>query len=240
MSWPPPHPLPLVLSVPHAGLEVPDPLAADCLLDPRQIAADGDVEAEETYLPLGVGVARLVSTPIARAVLDMNRPESDRTKDGVVKTHTCWDEEVWRGGGLGSEEAEWLLEAHHRPYHRQLTEAAAIPGIRFGIDAHTMAAIAPPVAPDPGQERPAACLSNAEGTCPLSWLEILAEALRARLGEVRINDPFRGGFITRRHATEMPWMQLELARGGPHGVEAKREAVALALVHLCEALGFDA
>lgn len=220
--------LPLLLSVPHAGLRVPTELADRCLLTPAEIARDGDKGAAEIYLPLKTRVMGFVTTSIARAVLDMNRPEDDRSKDGVVKTHTCWDEEVW-AAPLSASEIEGLFEEHHRPYHGALTAAAAAPEILLGVDAHTMAAVAPPVAPDPGAERPAACLSNADGTCPLEWLELMAAVLREHLGQVKINDPFRGGYITRHHAAEMPWLQLELSRTTATSAEEKRSAVIAAL-----------
>jgi formiminoglutamase len=122
-----------------------------------------------------------------------------------------------------------LLANHYHPYHRSLTVRASRPGVRAGIDCHTMAAIAPPVAPDPGRPRPAACVSDVDGTsCDPGWTRSLAAALERELGdEVRINDPFRGGFITRSHSAELPWIQLELSRGGP--APGKRQAVTRAL-----------
>jgi N-formylglutamate amidohydrolase len=219
--------LPFLVSVPHAGLEVPAELAPNCLLTPEEIVADGDVEAAEVYA-IEDHVARHVTTSIARAVLDMNRPEEDRSKDGVVKTHTCWDVPAWRRP-LTAVEVEGLLDEHHRPYHARLTELAAS-GVTLGLDLHTMAAIAPPVAPDPGARRPVACVSNADSTCPPEWLEALAVRLEAALdAPVGRNTPFRGGYITRKHAVELPWIQLELARGGPLSPARKRAAVLEAL-----------
>ena len=44
--------LPILLSVPHAGLGVPPELADYHQLTPEQIAEDGDVQAAEIYWPL--------------------------------------------------------------------------------------------------------------------------------------------------------------------------------------------
>ena len=41
--------LPLLLSVPHAGLQVPPEAASYCVLTPRQIEEDGDEGAAEIY-----------------------------------------------------------------------------------------------------------------------------------------------------------------------------------------------
>jgi formiminoglutamase len=78
-----------------------------------------------------------------------------------------------------------------------------------------MSAYGPPVAPDPGVERPQVCLGNAGGqTCPVEWMEILKSSFQAYFsGDVMLNQPFSGGYITRYHGDEMPWVQLELSRG---------------------------
>ena len=108
--------LPILISLPHAGLKVPKALQDNCLLTTDQIIKDGDEFAQEIYSPLRREVAAFVTTDIARAVLDMNRAEDDIRKDGVVKTHTCWDEPIWRNP-LNETTIQWLLDNHHRPYH---------------------------------------------------------------------------------------------------------------------------
>jgi len=203
--------LPLLISVPHAGLTIPENLRHQCALTPDEIAQDGDEGAREAYAPMEAECAHFVTSDVARAALDLNRPEDDRSKDGVVKTHTCWDVPVWTQP-LSADQIEQLLQDHHRPYHRELTNRAG--KVKLGIDCHTMAAQAPPVAPDVGQERPAVCLSNLEGkSCPNEWLVSLAQHIEEELGHrVSCNAPFKGGYITRAHGSEMPWMQLELSR----------------------------
>jgi N-formylglutamate amidohydrolase len=223
--------LPLLLSVPHAGLEVPGWLRENCRLTTAEIVADGDEGAAEVYA-LGEHVVRFVTTRVARAVLDMNRAEDDRRTDGVVKTHTCWNVPIWREA-LDEMSVERLLAEHHRPYHAALARGAAEAGVHLGVDAHTMAALGPPVGPDPGAERPLACVSNADGTCPDDWIRTLADALSDELGgEVRVNDPFRGGHITRTHAVEMPWLQLELSRADFLTSDEKCTAILQALERL--------
>lgn len=224
--------LPLLVSVPHAGTEMPPEVAGHAVLSREEVIRDGDEQAADIYLPLEAAVAAFVTTPVARAFVDANRAPDDFTTDGVVKTHTCWQVPVYTGT-LPQDIVEVLLEKYYRPYHARLTELASSP-IRVGVDCHTMAATAPPIAPDPGSTRPAACVSNGDGTCPDAWAAALAECLARRLrGAVRVNDPFRGGFITRTHAAEMPWLQLELSRGDFMSIEDKREAVREALTEWC-------
>jgi formiminoglutamase len=228
-------PLPVLISLPHGGLDVPESLRGNCLLSLEQIVQDGDEYAREIYAPLEVEAAAFVDTGIARAVLDMNRAEDDMRKDGVVKTHTCWDVPIWRKP-LAKAEIERLLEEHHRPYHRRLSELAGRADILLGVDCHTMAASGPPVGPDPGVERPQVCLGDAGGeSCPGQWMEILRSAFSARFpGRVTINEPFSGGYITRRHGGEMPWVQLELSRGDFANPGQKAEWVRGALAEALE------
>lgn len=223
--------LPLLLSVPHAGLQVPPEVTSRCRLTAKEIAADGDVGARQIYR-LEPEVEAFVTTEIARAIVDQNRAEDDRTKDGLVKTHTCWEVPVYREP-LPEEIVRDLIERYHRPYHGRLSALAGADVI-LGIDCHTMATFGPPVGPDPGQERPAVCLSNADETCPTAWIESLAECFAESFGrETRINDPFRGGYIIRAHAPELPWIQLELSRAPFASFKQKRERVLRALHQWC-------
>lgn len=226
-------PLPLLLAVPHAGLEIPPEVAAINRLTPEQITADGDEGAAAIYLPLEREVTTLVTTPVARAFVDMNRAESDIRKDGVVKSHTCWDVPIY-DRPLRNEEIGMLIERYHHPYHERLSRSAET-GVVLGVDCHTMAAVGPPVGPDPGKERPAVCLSDADGTLPRDWLEALRDCFSEAFHHpVSLNVPFAGGHTVRVHADELPWVQLELSRAPYIGIAEKRCAVLSALTAWCE------
>jgi formiminoglutamase len=225
--------LPLLISVPHAGLWIPPEVASYCVLDTEDIVRDGDEGARETY-DIAEEVAAYVTTDVARAIVDMNRPEDDRSVDGVVKTHTCWKVPIY-----SEALPEWLitglLERYYRPYHRQLNELAG-PEVRLGLDCHTMAAIGPPIGPDAGVRRPAVCVGNAGGTCPQAWLESLGECLaRALDHQVELNEPFAGGYITRSRPGGIPWVQLELSRDPFFSPEEKRGRLLRALRSWCTA-----
>jgi formiminoglutamase len=225
--------LPLLISLPHAGLRVPDEVADLCLLSEREIVEDGDVGAAEIYRGLEREVEAFVTTDVARAIVDLNRSEDDFRRDGVVKTHTCWNVPVYREP-LPSDTVETLLERYHRPYHRRLRELSRS-GVRLGVDCHTMASHGPPVGPDPGAERPWICLGNADGTCPTDWIEALARCFeRAFDHPVSINQPFRGGHIIRAHGAELPWIQLELSRADFMGPAEKGSRTLQALRSWCE------
>ncbi|WP_419922234.1 N-formylglutamate amidohydrolase [Candidatus Poriferisodalis sp.] len=225
--------LPLVISVPHAGLRVPAEVTDVCSLSAQEIADDGDGGAAEIY-SIQAEVEAFVTTDVARAIVDMNRAPDDRRTDGVVKTHTCWNVPVYRRP-LRESEVESLLGAYHAPYHDQLSELGRSGQWPLGVDCHTMAASGPPVGPDHGKERPWICLSNGDGTCPPEWIEGLRACFAELVdGPVNVNDPFRGGYITRSHGAEMPWMQLEMSRAPFMTNHDKRQMVLTAFSNWVE------
>lgn len=223
--------LPLVVSLPHAGWSVPAEAAPYCKLTAQQIARDGDEGAAAIYA-ISDQVAAFVTTPVARAIVDMNRAADDRRADGIIKTHTCWNEPIY-DPALPEAVAEDLIARYHTPYHRQLSEAARS-GVTCGVDCHTMAAAGPPIGPDLGQQRPWICLSHAGFTCPDAWLDRLAACFAAAFEhEVAVNTPFQGGHIIRAHAAELPWVQIELSRAPFMPDAEKRQRVLAALSKWC-------
>jgi len=221
--------LPVVVSVPHGGVDAPAWLGDACLLGPDEFASDGDTWAREIY-DVADRVQALVETTVPRAVVDMNRPRDDMRPDGVVKTVTVDGRPVWRGGGLPAEPiVDRLLAECWDPYHERLARACRDPGAVLGVDCHTMLAVGPAGGPLDGLERPPACVSNLGGpagepaggpvSAPAEVVVALREALEEALGtetgrrRVAINHPFGGGWITRSHGGDpLPWVQIEISR----------------------------
>lgn len=230
--------LPILISVPHAGLQVPPEAEPYCCLSESEIVADGDEGAAEIY-DLADHVERFVTTDIARAIVDLNRAEDDRRPDGVVKTHTCWNVPVF-AEPLPEHVATELLETYYRPYHQRLDDPS-IDDIKLCVDCHTMAAVGPPIGPDTGRERPAVCLGDANGTSlPEGWIDVLELSFHREFPnlDVTVNKPFSGGYITRRHSRKRPWLQIELSRAACLPNEAKRKRVLRALERSCSELSF--
>ncbi len=213
--------LPILISVPHGGTETPPEVADRVVATPEDIFDDGDACTLDIYSFEGE-VARFISTPVARAFVDLNRAPDDRppaNPDGVVKSDTGYSKPIYDPARpLTEQDAEALLRRYYFPYHTRLDEAARDERIRLAIDCHSMAAVAPPTAPDPGQSRPLFCLSNDDGrSSPMSTLERLADALEEAFEiqrfEIWLNRPFKGGYITRSHGGgRLPWIQLEMNR----------------------------
>lgn len=217
--------LPFLLSIPHGGDRVPEEAASLTALTDADIFSDGDACTREIY-DLGDEVAAVHQAEIARAFVDINRGPDVRPPeepDGVVKSLTADRIAVWQGGGPPSRElSETLIDGYWRPYHERLEELASLPGVRLGIDCHSMAEFAPAIAPRPGEPRPLFCLSNGDGdTAPGELLvqlaDALAESFECGRETIRINDPFQGGYVTRWHGRHwrnggLPWMQIEMNR----------------------------
>jgi N-formylglutamate deformylase len=229
--------LPVLITVPHGGTDLP-PEASACLLTPHQIALDGDTWARRLY-DLQDEVLGFKDTTVPRAVIDLNRAPNDlppANPDGVVKAVAVDGTRVWpEPAGPRPELTRTLLERYHTPWHEAVAAVSSVPGLALGLDCHTMLAIGRRGHPLAGKPRPLVCLSNggdarglksdrsltASTELALSFLENLALTFRNEDVEidmaeppVRLNDPFRGGYVSRRHSSQgpLPWLQLELSR----------------------------
>lgn len=214
--------LPVLISVPHAGTEVPPELEGKIDIGPLEILEDSDAFARQIY---GVdGVRFVLDTNVARAFVDLNRAEDDlppANPDGVVKSHTSYGRAIYLPGHEPDAAlVERLLDRYHRPYHRtiQAILADAGAGVELALDCHTMAPVGPDLSPDPGRRRPTVCLGNVRGrACPPETTDRLARCFARVLGlrdeEVARNRPFGGGHITRTYGGRpIPWVQVELSR----------------------------
>jgi formiminoglutamase len=223
--------LPIFVSVPHAGLRVPEAAQPYCVLTVEEVIADGDEGAAEIY-PIEEHVAQFVTTDVARAIVDLNRAEDDFRPDGVIKTHTCWNVPVY-DPFPPQEVVHELLRRYYRPYHETLSKPRTT--VRLGVDCHTMAAVGPPIGPGAATARPHICLSDGNGTTlPGGWLTKLAECFgRAFDVDVAMNHPFRGGYITRRYGRQQPWVQVELSRAPFLTNDEKKSCLLRALDDFC-------
>jgi len=116
--------LPLVVSVPHAGQQIPEYLTERILLNGAELEAEGDRGARGIFAGLEPLVEAYRAIDIARAILDVDRSEEDRSRDGVIKTHTRGDQLIW-DGPIEDETVQRLIEAYYRPYHTDLSNFAS-------------------------------------------------------------------------------------------------------------------
>ncbi|RKL65927.1 N-formylglutamate amidohydrolase [Salipaludibacillus neizhouensis] len=227
--------LPILISVPHAGMKKPAFIQTTCLLTDMDILLDGDTWTDHLFAFNG-RVEEFHQMDVSRIFLDLNREETDLpplNPDGIVKTRTVTGKKVWdTPSGLRPLEREKLIQDYYLPYHRKLEKAARNPKVKVAIDCHSMLDYGPGNKLINWQHRPLFCIGNRgttsgeqgdeDLTAPVEMVVKLKRLLEKKFQRyktdsqqfVTMNDPFKGGFVTRHHGAlgEIPWIQLEVNR----------------------------
>jgi formiminoglutamase len=230
--------LPILVSIPHGGWRVAPEIEDIWALSARDAFHDGDPGTARIYDFEDRVEVQLVMQ-YYRAVVDLNRREDDiapENPDGVIKSHTCYNAEVYRPGCLpGPALQQVLLQRYYRSYHGDLAEALRRPDLKLGVDCHSMAAVSPPIESDAGAPRPLICLGNlgdAEGlpcepfgriTAPPELIIFMRDEFQQVFAHEDVdlelpavataNVPFSGGYITQRIGGDAPpFVQIEMSR----------------------------
>ncbi len=213
--------MPLLLSIPHGGDKTPPELSEHVCITKKALFDDSDAFTLDIY-NAGDFVESMVTTDIARAFVDPNRSADmlpPAYPDGVIKSMTCNGQHIYKENAQPNHDlSRLLLIKYYHPYHRRLHKALQNPKLKLGLDCHSMIPIAPLIAPDRGQKRPQVNLGDLNGTACDSYITRLfqkafLQVFELKSGEVTINEPFAGGFITQTYANKpIPWIQIELNR----------------------------
>jgi N-formylglutamate amidohydrolase len=209
-------PSPLVVSVPHAGTLIPEAELHRYALSSEVLAADVDLFVDRLYAEAPALGATLISTPVSRFVVDLNRFEDDLCPSvvlgssrntaagyygnrGVIWGVSTRGESIYRLP-LPREVHEARIAAFYAPYHAllaaELERARATFGFAILLDAHSMPSVAKAAHTDAGERR--------------------ADIWQEQGRTVALNKPYRGGAITRRYGRPSEGIhaiQLELNRG---------------------------
>jgi N-formylglutamate amidohydrolase len=232
---------PVVVEVPHAGLEMApqflEPLAAPA----RALARDADLYVDRLYAEAPAEGATLLVARASRYAIDVNRSESDvdaevveggrpelRMHHGLV-WRTTSDGEAALSRRLTRDELEERLNLVWRPYHRELTSIVAQKVAKFGIAvviaAHSMPSVersAPPSGRE-GRDAAGAARRRADvvpGTrgrrsAAARFIDAMEAHAVAQGWSVRHDDPYAGGFTTQHYGRpdeRVHVVQIELAR----------------------------
>ncbi len=227
--------VPLIVSFPHTGTELPEALASQ-FLSPWLARRDADWWVHELYAFAQQMGATTVRTAVSRSVIDVNRdPSGTSLYPGQNTTGLCplttFDNQPLYRDGHGPDEAEiarrrdtWFM-----PYHDAL--AAEIARLRAGhgtvvvYDAHSIRSHIPHLFD--GQLPQFNLGTNGDTTCDNALTDVV-DNLCAMSGMSHVrNGRFKGGYIT-RHYSDIPGgvhtLQMELAcRGYMHEPEAVDE-----------------
>jgi len=226
---------PLIVEIPHAGLEVPPPFLAQLVAPARALGRDADLYVDRLYQDAPAQGASLLVARTSRYAVDLNRAETDADgevveggRSDVALQHglvwrTTSDGEPALSARLTRAQLEERLELVWRPYHRALAALVARKRARFGsavvLAAHSM----------PSVERSAAA-GEVRGTKPradvvpgtrgrrsaaAAYIDAVESHALARGWSVRHDEPYAGGFTTQhygRPSEGVHVVQVELSR----------------------------
>ena len=209
--------LPVLVSIPHAGRDLPPWVAAEARVSPDQLERLSDPWCDIIAAPLLAAGARVVKANLLRAVADCNRHEADmdgvdvavglrmrfappgrkaRAGLGVVPARLPGCGRLWRGP-IGEGEFEQRLDAAHRPFHRVLAEARdemrSLHDQLLIIDLHSMPSLARKFGGMPNSQ---IVIGNRHGRSAANSLSaIIADHGAQHHFAVGINTPYAGGHI---------------------------------------------
>jgi N-formylglutamate amidohydrolase len=136
---------PVIVEVPHAGLELPAPYLEPLAAPARSIARDADLYVDSLYADAAAMGASMLVARASRYVIDLNRSEVDVDAEVVegarpdVRLHhglvwrTTSDGERALSRRLSLAELHERLESVWRPYHRALAALVEEKRHRFGL-----------------------------------------------------------------------------------------------------------
>ncbi len=214
--------LPLVISVPHDGVHIPDDIRTR--MTPAGLAVpDTDWHVAELYdFARDLGASMLVAN-YSRYVVDLNRsPRDDVLYPGQVATGLCPEQTfagdaIYAQGGVGDEERADRVELYWRPYHEQLAEMLeakrAAHGYALLWDAHSIPSVVPRLFDG---ELPELNVGTNDGSsCSATRQSKVVEAAESGPFSVVLNGRFKGGYITRHYGDPgagIHAVQLEIAQ----------------------------
>jgi len=223
---------PFIISVPHGGTIIPDEVIDRIALSPGEVTFYSDPGTREIY-NFGSRVAAFIDSPVSRVVVDLNRPPyhlAPKYPDGAIKSMTGVGSQVYRNDRFPDIDLiHRLMVKYFFPYHEAIDRLIDENQVKMAFDCHSMLPEALPNQDETGKARPLICLGNNGGlngaprpgvlsTCPRELIHGLAKHFMKEFGNggnVLINSPYSGGFISISHRwhRDIPWVQIEINRG---------------------------
>lgn len=205
------HETPVVVSIPHSGRFIPADIRRQFL--PDVVLPNMDWFLPELYAFLAdMGVTTLMNR-VSRYVIDPNRAETqtdgNRYSDSLVYRQTTQGRPFY-AVPPSKREIRRRTELYYHPYHAALQKLLRDKAERFGrvylFDLHSFAA-------DVGAGANL-ILGNAHGaSCSPEFFQWLSDQFSEQGFCVRHNEPFAGGYITRRYGvcgSAVEAVQIEL------------------------------
>ena len=200
--------IPLLVSMPHVGTDIPDDVAA--AFTPAALdKADTDWHLVELYGFLREMGASTLSARWSRYVIDLNRPQENtnlypgQDTTGLCPVDTFHREPLYLPGREpGEADVRQRLQRYWRPYHEQLQaeleRMLRIHGTVVLWDAHSIASVVPRFFDG---KLPDLNFGTADGASCAPGLREAVVGLAQAQDEfsVAVNGRFKGGHITRHY-----------------------------------------
>lgn len=218
--------VPVILSVPHSGVEFPEELKSQYRPEMAAQPDDTDWFVHDLYNfapELGITV---IHARYSRWVIDLNRDaaskplyDDGRIITGLTPSTDFFGEEIYLEKRFvpGDEETERRLVNYYRPYYQKIENLLAERIEEFGKallwDAHSIRRFVPTISKEPFPDLILG--DNDERSAGKEIIDIALNGLRTGKYGVNHNTPFKGGRITRyfgKPATKVHALQLEMAK----------------------------
>ena len=216
--------IPLLVSMPHVGTDIPDDIAARFTPD-ALTRADTDWHLVQLYGFLQEMGASTLSARWSRYVIDLNRPQENtnlypgQDTTGLCPLDTFHSEPLYLPGRQPDEaDVRQRLQRYWQPYHRQLRaeldRMLRIHGTVVLWDAHSIASVVPRFFEG---KLPDLNFGTADGASCAPGLRdaVVGPAQAQDRFSVAVNGRFKGGHITRHYGqpgANVHAIQLEMCQ----------------------------
>lgn len=214
--------LPLLISVPHDGREIPAAIGARMTTAGRDIP-DTDWDVARLYAFATDMGAHTLTARYSRYVVDLNRSADDehlypgQIATGLCPENTFAGDAIYRDFGVSADERAQRVREYWLPYHEKIALALAKIRGRFGYallwDAHSIASVVPRLFD--GNLPTLNLGSNSGASCDPGVESAVAAAMQKHCGFSVLNGRFKGGYITRNYGDPdngVQALQLEIAQ----------------------------
>jgi N-formylglutamate amidohydrolase len=228
--------LPILVEVPHAGLQIPPALRAEILAAPEILKRDADLFVDQLYRHVPEVGGSLLTARLSRYVVDLNRAPDDidqlEREGGSSSSPPSRSGQprgvVWRVTTEGLPALRSPLDAaaiqervalYHAPYHARLREEIERLRARFGfvilIAGHSMPSSVRRGVRELERRADIVPGSLSRSSADARVIDLVERHFRAAGLTVRHDEPYRGGFTTAQYgrpAQGVHAIQIEINR----------------------------
>lgn len=214
LTQPQAEPTPVLVEVPHSGLQIPTEVELQLDASPLAVLRDSDLYVDQLYARAPSFGATLLVSRVSRYVVDLNRGPDEVDSAAVPRhpkaRHIPARGVVWRAGTDGSpllrapltvDQFSKRIEHYYEPYHRTLSDVASQIREQHGhvmvLAAHSMPSEGRRVLG--GEPVPRADIvpgTRGRSTADGRIIDLIDAHFRDAGLSVKHDDPYRGGWTT--------------------------------------------